>query len=254
MGNGESNAGKSHFAQKAYEDLGGGKGTEGQLQNVVGKFAYDYMMSVPSTEAVRVYQARGWEHHPDWQKVKTYYADEAYKRVTIAQNEASDEDKKEFSAHAVYDTIMREPIDKHYAMYTRKQRELANLLANLPRKKASAATRKKAQLAKRLGRHDVGDALAAGYAPVYKKTSIPVGTWGCLIPGDDARAMTKSRADVEAMCDANVKCRGYYADQDDSWFIATDKDPEQCTVRGRESYSSFYAKATERSPVGTGAP
>ena len=68
----------------------------------------------------------------------------------------------------------------------------------------------------------------------------PQKLWGCQIPGTDARSSSGDRASVQALCTERDACTGYY--DGGPWYIATDADPAQCTVRGKEAYPHFYRK------------
>ncbi len=68
----------------------------------------------------------------------------------------------------------------------------------------------------------------------------PQKLWGCAFPGTDARASSGDRASVQALCTERDACTGYY--DGGPWYIATDTDPAQCTVRGKEAYPHFYRK------------
>jgi hypothetical protein len=80
--------------------------------------------------------------------------------------------------------------------------------------------------------------------PLYERTPNALGVWGCMIPGTDARAAGASREQVERMCSESPSCVGFYGDETPgkTWYLATDTDPAQCKVRGREIYPDFYRK------------
>ena len=81
-------------------------------------------------------------------------------------------------------------------------------------------------------------------SPLYERMPNALGVWGCMIPGTDARAAGASREQVERMCSESPSCVGFYGDETPgkTWYLATDTDPAQCKVRGREIYPDFYRK------------
>jgi hypothetical protein len=198
------------FADKAFQDYGGGER---------GQRAYDAVMARHENERSAAYEAKTWD--------PTHYADRAF------QNYGGGE-----RGQRAYDEVMRYPVEqrhKAYAKLSKKRAAAVYVTAQGPRAQAVMTSRLHLTEAPR------GPAVPS---PLYERMPNALGVWGCMIPGTDARAAGASREQVERMCSESPSCVGFYGDETPgkSWYLATDTDPAQCKVRGREIYPYFYRK------------
>jgi len=70
-------------------------------------------------------------------------------------------------------------------------------------------------------------------------------SWGCQYPGaglPSSVAPDPFITNLKAMCDLRPDCIGYYINQNNSWAIATNVEPSECTDTNTDIYPNFYRK------------
>ena len=80
----------------------------------------------------------------------------------------------------------------------------------------------------------------------YKYTEEPLSGKGmmtvCSAPYSSSFQKSKY---VKDLCDLDPDCKGYYGDTNDTytWFVATDKDPSECTEdKGGSTFTKYFKK------------
>ncbi len=74
-------------------------------------------------------------------------------------------------------------------------------------------------------------------------------SYGCVLPGT-ANASTNDRSTIERTCSTNPHCKGFYANDVGSWFIASDEWPRFCNRDNLKdkyfAYPTWYSKVASQ--------